>query len=83
MTTQRISRTDVVKKIEEQKGRFFTVTFQKKDNSLRTINCNRKNNATTKLGYLNVYSIQDKGYRNIDVRTISAVRLQNQSFKIN
>lgn len=79
---KKISKTKAVQLIEENKGKFFTVTFTKKDNTLRTINCVRKTGATTKLGHLNVYSIQDKEYRNIDTRTISELKLDNQQYKV-
>jgi|LakMenEpi03Aug12_release.lakeMendotaPanAssembly.Ray.scaffolds.fasta_scaffold771024_3 hypothetical protein len=77
-----ISRKQAVKTIEDNKGKFFTATFKKKDGSLRTINCVRKNKATTKLGYLNVYSIQDKDYRNIDPRTLVRLNIEKKKLKI-
>lgn len=80
---KKISRTKVVELIQSNKGKFFTVKFTKKDNTNRTINCIIKNNGTTKLGYLNVWSIQDKGYRNIDIRTIKTVSIQGLKLKVN
>lgn len=77
-----ISRQKAVETIENNKGKFFTATFKKKDGSVRTINCVRKNKATTKLGYLNVYSIQDKDYRNIDPRSLLNLNIENKKFKI-
>ncbi len=82
MRTQRISITQIIERIESNGTKFFTVTFQKKDNTMRTINCIRKKGATTRLGYLTVWSVQDRGYKNVDTRTITAVNIENQSYKI-
>lgn len=78
----KISRKKAVILIEENKGKFFTVTFTKKDNTLRTINAVKKVGAISPAGYLNVYSIKDKGYRNVDVRTISSLKLNNSIYKV-
>lgn len=82
MKNTRISRTNVVELIKSNSGKFFTVEFVKKNNTNRTINCIMKNNGLTRLGYLNVWSIQDKGYRNIDIRTIRTVNIQGQKLTV-
>lgn len=79
----RISRTNAIKVIKENGGKFMTIKFVKKDNSERTINCIMKNDSESKLGYLNVYSIPDKGYRNIDTRTIRQVNIDNKQLVVN
>ncbi len=83
MKKKKISRTNAIKAINDNGGKFFTVTFVKKDNSERTINCIMKKDGAGKLGYLNVYSIPDKGYRNIDTRTIRQVNINNEQLVIN
>ncbi len=83
MKKKKISRTNVVKAIQSNGGKFMTITFVKQDKSERVINCIMKNDSTTKLGYLNVYSIPDKGYRNIDTRTIRQVNINNEQLIIN
>lgn len=78
----RITRTKAVEKIDNSKGRFFTPTFTTKAGNERTINCNFKKGSVTKLGHLRVYSMQDKGYRSVDPRTISKLVIDKQVFKV-
>lgn len=78
----RITRTKAVEAIENSKGRFFTTTFTTKAGNERTINCNFKKGNVTKLGHLRVNSIQDKGLRSVDPRTISKLVINNQIFKV-
>ncbi len=67
-----VSRTD---------GRFMTVTFKKKDGSIRTINCRTGVKKHLKGGerttdpnqYLIVWSMKDQGYRNINKETIERI----------
>ncbi len=83
MKKRKISRTKAVKAIQSNGGKFMTITFIKKNNTERTINCIMKNGAVSDLGYLNVYSIPDKGYRNIDPRTIKQVNINNEQLVVN
>lgn len=77
-----ISRSKAVEMIESSKGKFFTVTFIKKNGSSRTINGNFKKGNVTKLGYLNIYSMPDKGYRNINPQTITGLSINNINYKV-
>lgn len=77
-----ITRTKAVKLMDKSGGRFITVTFKKKDTTERTINCIVKKDHRTALGYLRVYSIQDKGYRSIDPRTINKIVANKTLFKV-
>ena len=72
-------------------GKFFTVTFKKKDGSVRKINCRLGVHHGKKLGkntvagipkYLTVWSIPDKGYRNINTDTVLEVAMKNKKFKV-
>lgn len=65
------SRTKMVQIINGSKGRFFTATHIDKDGNARTMNAIKSNKPATELGYLNVYSLQDKGYRNINTQTLT------------
>jgi hypothetical protein len=76
-----ITRTKAVELIENTKGRFFTVTFTKKDNTERTMNCNHKKNAITKLGYVTV-KVPKLGYRNINPQTISKLVVAGQTYNV-
>lgn len=84
--TKRVSKTEVVNIITTKtKGRFFTVTFETNGGKERSINGNykrpRKNSKMNNLGYLNVYSAKDMGYRNVNCRTIKQVVFKNVIYK--
>jgi hypothetical protein len=81
MTTKTISRTKATELINGTKGKFFTVTFTKANGQMRSINGNTKGK-TTNLGYLNIYSLKDKGYRNVNPRTITSVSLSGIIYKV-
>jgi hypothetical protein len=81
-TVVKVSRTEMLNRIEANKGKFFTVTFTPSSGEERTINCNHKVGASTATGYLNVYSVQDKGIRNIDTRTIKYVNIENELLEV-
>lgn len=79
---KKISRTEMLARIEANKGKFFTVTFIPSSGEERTINCNHKVGASSATGFLNVYSVQDKGLRNIDTRTIKYVNIENELLEV-
>lgn len=81
--TKRISKTDVVNIITTKtKGRFFTVTFITNEGYIRTINGNYKKSKKINLGYLNVYSAKDNGYRTVNTRTIKEMKFKNVTYKV-
>jgi hypothetical protein len=69
--------------IEMQAGKFFTITFVKKDGTIRTINGRTgvkkhlKGGVSTldKDKFLTVYSIADAGYRAINKNTILTISI--------
>lgn len=77
-----INKAKATEMIESSKGKFFTVTFTKKNKSLKTINCNWKKGNKNSLGYLTVYSVLKKGYKNIDPQTITALSISGNLFKV-
>jgi hypothetical protein len=66
-------------------NKFFTITFVKKDLSIRTINGRLKvtkylkggNCTLDKEKFLIVYSLKDKGYRAINKEAILAIKMDN------
>jgi hypothetical protein len=66
-------------------NKFFTITFVKKDLSIRTINGRLKVTKYLKGGdctldkekFLIVYSLKDKGYRAINKETILNIKMDN------
>jgi cytoplasmic iron level regulating protein YaaA (DUF328/UPF0246 family) len=79
----KITKTKAVEMImNESKGRFITVEFTKKSGEKRIINCNVKKAPMTAAGYIRVNSIQDKGLRSVDPRTISAFKMNGTSYTV-
>ena len=71
---------------------FFTVTFVKKDGTLRKMNARlgvkkhlkggeKKYNAED-LNYLTVYDLQKKAYRTINVNTLRELKVKGQTLRI-
>lgn len=80
---RKVSRTEAVNMITATKGRFFTVTFKKANGTIRTINGNYKTpRRPNALGYLNIYSAKDNGYRNVNPQTIMEVKVNNNIYKV-
>lgn len=76
----KISKTDAVIKIKSSKGRFFTVTFIKKDKSERTLNGNiRLDNFMNNQGYINVRE-SNGNQRQINPRTITALKIAGSQY---
>ena len=78
--------------IKATKGKFFTVTFIKKDGTKRVMNCRLGVKAYLRGGELPynpesknlipVYDIGAKGYRMINVNTITDIKIGNKEFKV-
>jgi hypothetical protein len=82
MKNNKLNKTEAVELITNTKGKFFTVTFTKKDGVERTINGNVKSNSVSKLGYINIYSLKDKNYRNVNSQTISRLSINGVNYKV-
>jgi hypothetical protein len=80
MKNKKINRTELVELVKNTKGKFFTVTFTKLNGAERTINGNVKSNCLTNLGHIRIYSMKDKGYRNVNSRTIKSVSFQSINY---
>lgn len=85
-----ISKSRAVELMKTSQGRFFTVSFTKKDNSERTINGRTKvtkgskggKNPATNLGYVSVYSTKEKGYRNVNSQTITSLKINGNTYRV-
>jgi len=82
--TKRINKITAIQLISTSKGKFFTVTFTKKDNTTRTINGNFKYSKSnpSKLGYLTIYSAKDKGYKNVNSQTIESLSINGTTYRV-
>lgn len=85
----RILRTTALNLMKNNKGRFFTATFIKKDGSNRTINCQYvKNQIPSTLGYVLVKEAKllksgDKEpIRNVNLQTLDTLKVGGQIYTI-
>ena len=86
------SITSVMKNLlQVNGGRIFTVTFKKKDGTLRKLNGRlgvhhgKKLSSPTTEGipkYLVVYDVQKQAYRNVNVSTIQSVNMLKRHFEV-
>lgn len=82
VATKRISRTAATEMIAKAGGKFFTASFVTKAGVKRTMNAIARNGCVTRLGNITVYSLRDKGIRTIDSRTMTSLRINNNSYTI-
>ena len=86
------SITNVMKNLlQVNGGRIFTVTFKKKDGTLRKLNGRLGVHHGKKLSspttesipkYLVVYDVQKQAYRNVNVSTIQSVNMLKRPFEV-
>ena len=89
MTTQKISRTKALDLIQNSNGKFFTVTFIKKDGTRRVLNGQyTPDMGVSPLGYILVKDIsavrkkEVKTVKNVNLQTIESITLNNVLSKI-
>ena len=87
-----ISKATAKDMIQNSKGKIFTTTYIKKDNSKRVMNCRlgvskgvkgvglKYNPAEYNL--IPVYDMQNKGFRMVDVNTLLSICINNQSYEV-
>jgi hypothetical protein len=87
----KISNTEIQDIIKSSKGRIFTATFLKKDNSLRKMTCRlgvKKNlsggaNNTAHISkYITVYDMLSRGYRNINIETVPELQVDGSHYEV-
>jgi hypothetical protein len=87
-----ISRNELVQKIKDTKGDFFTVTFIKKDGSTRVMNARfgvKKYLKGGELPYdpiskglLPVYDVKVEDYRMININTIISAKVGGEEYMV-
>jgi len=71
------------------KGGFFTAEFEKKDGTLRVMNCQALKTQTSRLGYVQVKETSkmrtnpDKAFRNINLQTLKSLKISGKAYKVN
>lgn len=86
----RVSRDEIVQRIKDTKGAFFTVTFIKKDRSKRVMNARLGVKAYLRggelpynpieKGLIPVFDMQKREYRMINTQTILSVKIGNEEY---
>ena len=85
----RISRTKAYEMMKNNKGRFFTATFVKKDGEERTINCQfLKDQSELNMGYVKVRessklkTTPNDATRQINLQTLKSLKIAGTEYKI-
>jgi len=88
----KISKVTAKDIIQNSKGKIFTATYIKKDNSPRVMNCRLGvHKGVTGVGMkynpddynlIPVYDMQNKGFRMVDVDTLLSIRIDKQSYEV-
>ena len=76
--------------LESSKGKFFTVTFTKKDGSTRVLNgrlgvtkhLKGGKKTVTQENYLTVFDTQKKAYRTVNVDTVQSVKVNGNEYRV-
>jgi len=90
-----LKKLETLEKVSEN-GKIFSVDFIKKDGSLRSLTCRKGVTKYLKGGenttrhikclknipvYQTVYSLEDEGYRNINLKTIKKIAGQGKTYQ--
>jgi len=88
----KISKVTAKDMIQNSKGKIFTATYIKKDNSSRVMNCRlgvHKGVTGAGMKYnpddynlIPVYDMQNKGFRMVDVNTLLSIQINKQSYEV-
>jgi len=82
-----ISKTKAIELMENNKGHFFTVVFEKKDKTTRKMNCQYlKDQGNSKLGYIKVkepiaLKKGENAIRNVNIQTLKELYIGKQAYK--
>jgi hypothetical protein len=81
----KISKSSALNMIQSSNGKFFGVTFTKKDGSIRKMTCRIDKDKLTpnNLGYLTVNEVKTKTYKSLNLQTLSELRINKNVYKIN
>ena len=87
-----ISKAEAKQMIKDTKGKFFTVTFIKKDGTTRVMNARLGVKAYLKggelpydpeaKGLIPVYDVKTKDYRMVNINTITKLKIGNNEYQV-
>jgi 2',3'-cyclic-nucleotide 2'-phosphodiesterase (5'-nucleotidase family) len=73
---QKISKTKAIDLLTNTGGRYFGVTFTKKDGLIRKMTCKLEQEAKpSKLGYLTVVDVKESTPKSLNLQTLSEIRM--------
>lgn len=78
---KKVSRTAMVKALKENGGKFFTSTHIDKNGNPNTMNAVMLKSQDFSLGYIRVWSLTDRGYRNINSQTLTRLNIAGKCMK--
>lgn len=79
---EQIGKKKALELIKGSKGRFFSVTFKKKEGEIRTLNVRYLKQQPNELGYVLLLDMKDKTPKNVNLQTLSQLKINNQILKI-
>ena len=82
-----INRQQAKDLIGFSRGKIFTTTHTKKDNTIRITNCRTGVKKGMKynpvdFNLIPVYDMQNKGYRMINIDTLSVLKINNETYEV-
>jgi hypothetical protein len=81
---QRISKTKAIELLNNTKGRFFGVTFTKKDGTERSMRCRVEGNLKiSPLGYATLKDVSEDKPKSVNLQTLSEIRLNKITYLVN
>lgn len=77
-----VSRTELVKRMKNSKGKFYTITFTKNNGDQRVLNCkSSKKDFMDDLGYIKTKDCKNR-YKLVNPRTITELRIGGEIFVV-
>lgn len=79
----KISKTKALELIQNSNGKFFGVTFTKKDGTVRKMTCKLKGEGNpNSLGYLPVVDVNEQASRQVNLQTLFELRINKTNYII-
>ena len=77
----KITKKQALSLIKGTKGKYFSVTFQKEDKTMRTMNCQYKKREDNVLGYVLLNDRNDNNIpKNVNLRTLKSLTISGVTY---
>jgi hypothetical protein len=77
----KISKNKAKELINNSKGKFFSLANYKKDSTQRLYGSSKLNLINYK-GYINIYEMNKKSFRNVDIETMYALNINKKRYEV-